>query len=89
LVTGRKKFHFFLDAPVLKKVIYQIIDVNLPNKIICFDQETFEEKIFEISDITAMRIQLLIRNNPNLDIKVTEIRWRELSTLEFDQTVQQ
>lgn len=81
------KRHIFLDKPVLQKTIYQIIDVELPNKIICLGQEIFDEKTFEISEITAISIQLLIKNNPDLEVQVTEICWRDLSVLEFDQNI--
>lgn len=85
---GAKKFHLLLDAPVLYKTIYQIIDIILPNKIACFNQETFDEKSFDISEITAIKINLLIKTDPDTEINVTEICWRDKSTLEFDQKLQ-
>lgn len=80
------KRNIFLDEPVLQRTVYQIIDVILPNKIICLDQEIYDEKTFEISEIIAIKIQLLLDNNPDLEQKVTEICWRGLSVLEFERS---
>ena len=85
---GAKKFHLFLDAPVLHKTKYEVIHVDIPNKITCLNSETFEEKIFIVSNITAVKMDLLIKTNPDMEIKITEICWRDKSTLEFDQNLQ-
>lgn len=81
---GMYNHDIMLNSPILQKKYYQIMHVIMPNKISCLNTDTFEEKSFEIPPDKAINIKLTIDINPEKELQVTEICWRNLSTLEFE-----
>lgn len=87
-----KKFSLMVDAPRLIKTVYNILRVipsgkQLPTQIECLNCMTNERKRFTIDKIIATRIESLLKSNPSLKLKITEICWKTYSTLEFDQSI--